>query len=159
MAFKRARPGAWPVLDAELLEDENAFVEGEHGLYVSTHLGVDVIGEPGLELGVPQVSEDVEQVRIESGRPRLGYDIRRDDAPGGGHQRARGQLHQGLLRGQVIVARLHQGQAQSASARPAPVGAGRARHRHRAGREGRGTGRLDLRLTRARPDRARARPP
>jgi tRNA-modifying protein YgfZ len=102
-------PGARSVLDPEPPEDENAFVEGEHGLYVSTHLGVDVIGEPGLELGVPQVSEDVaECVRIESGRPRLGYDMDAETMPqeAGINERAV-SFTKGCYVGQETVARLH----------------------------------------------------
>jgi tRNA-modifying protein YgfZ len=102
-------PGARSVLDAEPPEDENAFVEGEHGLYVSTHLGIDVIGEPGLELGVPQVPEDVaECVRIESGRPRLGYDMDAETMPqeAGINERAV-SFTKGCYVGQETVARLH----------------------------------------------------
>ena len=102
-------PGARSVLDAEPPEEENAFVEGEHGLYVSTHLGVDVIGEPGLELGVPAVSDDVaECVRIESGRPRLGYDMDAETMPqeAGINERAV-SFTKGCYVGQETVARLH----------------------------------------------------
>jgi tRNA-modifying protein YgfZ len=102
-------PGARSVLDAEPPEEENGFVEGEHGLYVSTHLGVDVIGEPGLELGVPAVSEDVaECVRIESGRPRLGYDMDAETMPqeAGINERAV-SFTKGCYVGQETVARLH----------------------------------------------------
>jgi tRNA-modifying protein YgfZ len=102
-------PGARSVLDAEPPEEENAFVEGEHGLYVSTHLGVDVIGEPGLELGVPAVSDDVaECVRIEGGRPRLGYDMDAETMPqeAGINERAV-SFTKGCYVGQETVARLH----------------------------------------------------
>ena len=102
-------PGARSVLDAEPPEEENAFVEGERGLYVSTHLGVDVIGEPGLELGVPAVSDDVaECVRIESGRPRLGYDMDAETMPqeAGINERAV-SFTKGCYVGQETVARLH----------------------------------------------------
>jgi tRNA-modifying protein YgfZ len=102
-------PGARSVLDAEPPEEENTFVEGEHGLYVSTHLGVDVIGEPGLELGVPAVSDDVaECVRIESGRPRLGYDMDAETMPqeAGINERAV-SFTKGCYVGQETVARLH----------------------------------------------------
>ena len=102
-------PGARSVLDAEPPEEENAFVEGEQGLYVSTHLGVDVIGEPGLELGVPAVSHDVaECVRIESGRPRLGYDMDAETMPqeAGINERAV-SFTKGCYVGQETVARLH----------------------------------------------------
>ena len=155
-------PGARAALDVEPPEEEHAFVEGEHGLYVSTDLGVDVIGEPGLDLGVPAVSQEVaECVRIESGRPRLGYDMDAETMPAGGrHQRARGQLHQGLLRrpGDRRAAAL-QGPTQSPPARAAAARAGRARHRHPARRQGRRPRRVDLCLAAARADRARARPP
>jgi folate-binding protein YgfZ len=96
-------------LDAEPPDPENAFVEGERGLYVSTHLGVDVIGEPGLDLGVPAVSEEAaECARIESGRPRLGYDMDGDTMPqeAGINERAV-SFTKGCYVGQETVARLH----------------------------------------------------
>ena len=72
-----------------------------------------------------------EVLRVESGRPRYGVDL--DDTrhpPGGGPQRPRGELHEGLLRragdGRAAVL---QGQAQPAPARPAPVGRRRRRAR------------------------------
>src|SRR4051794_40521175 len=40
-------PGARAALDVEPPAEENAFVEGEHGLYVTTDLGVDVICAAG----------------------------------------------------------------------------------------------------------------
>src|SRR3954466_14959886 len=67
---------------------EHAFVEGEHGLYVRTDLGVDVIcpaaDAEGVRaaLGVEAVSEEaVECVRVETGRPRYGIDIDEDTIP------------------------------------------------------------------------------
>jgi tRNA-modifying protein YgfZ len=102
-------PGARPALDAEPPEEEHAFVEGEHGLYVSTHLGVDVIGEPGIELGVEPVSEEAaECLRIESGRPRLGYDMDAETMPqeAGINERAV-SFTKGCYVGQETVARLH----------------------------------------------------
>ncbi len=68
-------------------------------------------------------------LRVERGRPRYGVDLDESvDPPGGGAQRARGELHQGLLRRPGDGrASLLQGQAQPPSARPAPVRAGRAR--------------------------------
>jgi tRNA-modifying protein YgfZ len=102
-------PGARSALDSEPPEAEHAFVEGEHGLYVSTHLGVDVIGEPPLELGVPAVSDEVgECVRIESGRPRLGYDMDAETMPqeAGINERAV-SFTKGCYVGQETVARLH----------------------------------------------------
>jgi folate-binding protein YgfZ len=102
-------PGARAALDVEPPEDEHAFVEGEQGLYVSTDLGVDVIGEPGLDLGVPEVSQDVaECVRIESGRPRLGHDMDAETMPqeAGINERAV-SFTKGCYVGQETVARLH----------------------------------------------------
>jgi folate-binding protein YgfZ len=102
-------PGARSALDAVPPEAEHAFVQGEHGLYVSTDLGVDVIGEPGLDPGVPAVSEEVaECVRIESGRPRLGYDMDAETMPqeAGINERAV-SFTKGCYVGQETVARLH----------------------------------------------------
>jgi tRNA-modifying protein YgfZ len=102
-------PGARSALDAQPPEEEHAFVRGEHGLYVSTDLGVDVIGEPGLDPGVPLISEEVaECVRIESGRPRLGYDMDAETMPqeAGINERAV-SFTKGCYVGQETVARLH----------------------------------------------------
>jgi tRNA-modifying protein YgfZ len=102
-------PGARSALDAQPPEAEHAFTEGEHGIYVSTDLGVDVIGEPGLDPGVPFISEEVaECVRIESGRPRLGYDMDAETMPqeAGINERAV-SFTKGCYVGQETVARLH----------------------------------------------------
>jgi folate-binding protein YgfZ len=102
-------PDARSALEVEPPEEENAFARGEHGLYVTTHLGVDVIGEPGLDLGVPPVSDEVaECVRIESGRPRLGYDMDAETMPqeAGINERAV-SFTKGCYVGQETVARLH----------------------------------------------------
>jgi folate-binding protein YgfZ len=102
-------PAARDGLDVAPPTDEHSFVEGEHGLYVATHLGVDVIGEPGLELGLPAVSEEAaECVRIESGRPRLGYDMDAETMPqeAGINERAV-SFTKGCYVGQETVARLH----------------------------------------------------
>jgi folate-binding protein YgfZ len=102
-------PGARAALDAQPPETEHAFVEGEHGLYVSTHLGVDVIGEPGLDLSVEPVSEEAaECLRIEAGRPRLGYDMDAETMPqeAGINERAV-SFTKGCYVGQETVARLH----------------------------------------------------
>ena len=65
------------------------------------------------------------RVRPAALRPR---DDHGDDPPGGRHQRARGQLHQGLLHrpGDRRPPSLP-GQAEPPPARPAPLGAGRPR--------------------------------
>jgi folate-binding protein YgfZ len=102
-------PDARARLDAAPPAEEHAFVEGEQGLYVATDLGVDVIGEPGLELGVEPVSEEAaECVRIESGRPRLGLDMGSETIPqeAGINQRAV-SFTKGCYVGQETVARLH----------------------------------------------------
>jgi folate-binding protein YgfZ len=102
-------PDARSVLDVHPPEEEDAFVRGEHGMYVTTHLGVDVIGEPGLDLGVPPVPDEVaECVRIENGRPRLGYDMDAETMPqeAGINERAV-SFSKGCYVGQETVARLH----------------------------------------------------
>ena len=108
-------PGARGVLDAEPPPDEYAFVHGEHGLYVSTDLGVDVIC-PAAEadavrvaLGVDRVSaEAAECLRVESGRPRFGVDFDSDTIPeeAGLNERAV-SFTKGCYVGQETVARLH----------------------------------------------------
>jgi tRNA-modifying protein YgfZ len=102
-------PEARDRLDAAPPPEEHAFVEGEHGLYVATDLGLDVIGEPGLDLGVEQVSEEVAECRrIETGRPRLGFDMGSETIPqeAGINERAV-SFTKGCYVGQETVARLH----------------------------------------------------
>ena len=100
---------------------------------VATDLGVDLLRRPPatprprstrcIARGAEPVGEEAaEIVRVESGRPALrARDDDGDDPAGGGHQRARGQLHQGLLHrpGDGRAAAL-QGQAEPPPARPAP---------------------------------------
>jgi tRNA-modifying protein YgfZ len=104
-------PAARARLDVAPAATEHAFVEGEHGIYVATDLGVDVIGAPGVaaELSVEAVSEEVaECIRIESGRPRLGLDMDADTMPqeAGINERAV-NFEKGCYVGQETVARLH----------------------------------------------------
>jgi folate-binding protein YgfZ len=102
-------PAARDRLDAAPPDEENSFVTGEHGIYVATLLGVDVICDPGTELGVETVSEETaECVRIEAGRPRLGYDMDADTMPqeAGINDRAV-SFTKGCYVGQETVARLH----------------------------------------------------
>ncbi len=104
-------PQARGALGVDLPDVEHAFVEGEHGLYVATDLGVDVIGEPGVAeaLGVDAVSEEAaECLRVESGRPRLGLDMGGDTIPqeAGLNERAV-DFEKGCYVGQETVARLH----------------------------------------------------
>ena len=108
-------PAARARLDVDPPAEEHGFVEGEHGLYVATDLGVDVICDAGdaddvrAALGVDEVPvEAAECVRIESGRPRLGYDMDGDTMPqeAGINERAV-SFRKGCYVGQETVARLH----------------------------------------------------
>jgi folate-binding protein YgfZ len=102
-------PAARERLDAAPPTEEHAFVTGEHGTYVATQLGVDVIAAPGKTLDVEPVSEEAaECVRIEVGRPRLGYDMDADTMPqeAGINERAV-SFTKGCYVGQETVARLH----------------------------------------------------
>jgi folate-binding protein YgfZ len=108
-------PAARDRLDVAPPDAEHAFVEGEHGLYVATNLGVDVIAPAdsvgGLHgaLGADPVSlETAECVRIESGRPRLGVDMDDTTIPqeAGLNERAV-SFEKGCYVGQETVARLH----------------------------------------------------
>ena len=96
-------------------EEEHAFVEGEHGLHVATHVGVDVIC-PAADadavaeaLGVEAVSKEAaECLRIEAGRPRHGVDMDGETIPqeAGLNERAV-SFEKGCYVGQETVARLH----------------------------------------------------
>jgi tRNA-modifying protein YgfZ len=106
--------GLWSVIGPQAREQlgvdvpagEHAFVEGDLGLYVATNLGVDVIGErPSL----PEGSEEVaECLRIEAGRPRLGFELGDDVIPqeAGINERAI-SFTKGCYVGQETVARLY----------------------------------------------------
>ena len=94
---------------------EHAFTQGEHGLYVSTDLGVDVICPVAdavavrEALGVEEVSEEAaECLRIESGRPRFSIDVGTETIPqeAGLNERAV-SFTKGCYVGQETVARLH----------------------------------------------------
>jgi len=108
-------PAAPSRLDVEPPAEEHAFVEGEHGLYVATLLGVDVICAAAevdavrLALGVEQVSDEaVECLRIESGRPRFGFDFNTDTIPEEADLNERAvSFTKGCYVGQETVARLH----------------------------------------------------
>jgi folate-binding protein YgfZ len=108
-------PGAREALDIAPPAAEHASVQGEHGLYVSTDLGVDVI-VPAADaaavreaLGVEAVSEEAAECRrIESGRPRFLHDMGTDTIPqeAGLNERAV-SFTKGCYVGQETVARLH----------------------------------------------------
>jgi folate-binding protein YgfZ len=106
-------PEARERLDTEPPMDEHAFVQGTHGLYVATDMGVDVICEDPVAvrhaLEVEAVPEGAaECLRIESGRPRLGLDMDADTIPqeAGLNERAV-SFAKGCYVGQETVARLH----------------------------------------------------
>jgi tRNA-modifying protein YgfZ len=108
-------PEARERLDAPPAAEEHSFTSGEHGLYVATDLGVDVIcrAEDAAAvrdaLGVEQVSEEAaECLRIESGRPRFSIDMGSETIPeeAGLNERAV-SFTKGCYVGQETVARLH----------------------------------------------------
>ena len=98
-------PGARDALDNPPAAQEHANSEGELGLYVATEQGVDVFGErPDL----PEASaETAEILRIEAGRPRLGFELGDDVIPqeAGINERAV-SFTKGCYVGQETVARL-----------------------------------------------------
>ena len=108
-------PAAREALDVAPPEDEHAFVEGEHGIYVASQFGIDVICDANdaaavrEALGVEPVAEEAaECLRIESGRPRHGVDMDGDTIPqeAGLNERAV-SFTKGCYVGQETVARLH----------------------------------------------------
>jgi tRNA-modifying protein YgfZ len=106
-------PQARERLDTSPPDSEHAFVEGAHGLYVATDLGVDVIADAAgadaaRELAPPASEDAAEAVRIESGRPRLGVDMGSNTIPqeAGLNDRAV-SFTKGCYVGQETVARLH----------------------------------------------------
>ena len=108
-------PDARAPLDTPPAPTEHAFTQGEHGLYVSTDMGVDVICRAAdaaaarEALGVEAVSEEAaECLRIESGRPRFSIDVGTDTIPqeAGLNERAV-SFTKGCYVGQETVARLH----------------------------------------------------
>ena len=95
--------------------EEHAFVDTGSGLLVRTALGLDLLCSAGQadgwreRVGVEPVSEEaVECLRIESGRPRLGYDMDAETMPqeAGINERAV-SFTKGCYVGQETVARLH----------------------------------------------------
>ncbi|MEA2441493.1 MAG: hypothetical protein QOH76_2917 [Thermoleophilaceae bacterium] len=108
-------PEARARLDDPPATSEHAFTHGEHGLYVATDLGVDVIcraedaAAVGEALGVEAVAEEAaECLRIESGRPRFSIDVGTETIPqeAGLNERAV-SFTKGCYVGQETVARLH----------------------------------------------------
>jgi folate-binding protein YgfZ len=108
-------PAAREALDVAPPDTEHSFVEGDHGIYVATDLGVDVICDASSAdavkeaLGVEAVSlEAAECLRIESGRPRHGLDMGPETIPqeAGLNERAV-NFEKGCYVGQETVARLY----------------------------------------------------
>jgi folate-binding protein YgfZ len=108
-------PAAREALEVAPPEEEHAFVEGEHGLYVATDLGVDVICGSSDAAAVrealaiePVAEEAAECLRIERGRPRHGVDMGASTIPqeAGLNERAV-SFTKGCYVGQETVARLH----------------------------------------------------
>jgi tRNA-modifying protein YgfZ len=99
-------PAAREALDNPPPAEEHAHTEGELGLYVATNQGVDVIGErPDL----PEAPLDVaECLRIEAGRPRLGFELGDDVIPQEAALNERAiSFTKGCYVGQETVARLY----------------------------------------------------
>jgi len=108
-------PESRAALDMTPRPEEHAHLRGEHGIYVATHLGVDVICDAAdadgvrAALGVEEVPHEVAEVlRIEAGRPRLGLDMDGSTIPeeAGLNERAV-SFSKGCYVGQETVARLH----------------------------------------------------
>jgi tRNA-modifying protein YgfZ len=108
-------PAADDLIDSPPPAEEHSFVDSGAGLWVRTDVGIDLLcstaraQELRAELGVEDVSEEVaECVRIESGRPRLGFDMDAETIPqeAGINERAV-NFDKGCYVGQETVARLH----------------------------------------------------
>src|SRR3954467_12663985 len=98
-------PAARDALDNAPPELEHSHTSGEVGLYVATDTGVDVFGaRPDLPEATTEVAEIV---RVESGRPRLGFELGDDVIPqeAGINERAI-SFTKGCYVGQETVARL-----------------------------------------------------
>ena len=108
-------PGADALVEPTPGAVEHSVVDSGEGLWARTDLGLDLLcaasqaGEWRDRLGVEEVSEEAaECVRIESGRPRLGYDMDAETMPqeAGINHRAV-SFTKGCYVGQETVARLH----------------------------------------------------
>jgi folate-binding protein YgfZ len=107
-------PAARAVLDPAPGETEHDHALTPYGLAVATDVGVDLIcGErqaaaARAELGVPEASEDAaECLRIESGRPRLGFELDGVIPQEAGLNERAVSFTKGCYVGQETVARLH----------------------------------------------------
>jgi folate-binding protein YgfZ len=99
-------PAARDALDNPPPPEEHAHTDGELGLYVATDQGVDVIGErPDLPEAPVEVAECL---RIEAGRPRLGFELGDDVIPQEAALNERAiSFSKGCYIGQETVARLY----------------------------------------------------
>jgi folate-binding protein YgfZ len=99
-------PAARAALDNPPPETEYAHTQGELGLYVATDGGVDVYGRrPDL----PETTDETAEIlRIESGRPRLGFELGDDVIPQEADINERAiSFTKGCYVGQETVARLY----------------------------------------------------
>ncbi len=108
-------PAARAAVESPPPAQEHAFSERPHCLQVTSDLGVDLVVESGAAAGVldalgvsPASEEAAECVRIERGRPRLGFDMDDNTIPqeAGLNDRAV-SFTKGCYVGQETVARLH----------------------------------------------------
>ena len=99
-------PAAREGLDEPPPAEEHSHSEGELGTYVATDLGVDVVGErPDLPEAPGEVAECL---RIEAGRPRLGFELGDDVIPQEAALNDRAiSFTKGCYVGQETVARLY----------------------------------------------------
>ncbi|MEA2496001.1 MAG: hypothetical protein QOJ29_3912 [Thermoleophilaceae bacterium] len=99
-------PAARESLDEPPPAEEHSHSDGELGTYVATDLGVDVVGErPDLPDAPAEVAECL---RIEAGRPRLGFELGDDVIPQEAALNARAiSFTKGCYVGQETVARLY----------------------------------------------------
>jgi folate-binding protein YgfZ len=99
-------PAARDGLDEPPPAAEHSHSEGELGTYVATDLGVDVVGErPDLPEAPAEVAECL---RIEAGRPRLGFELGDDVIPQEAALNDRAiSFTKGCYVGQETVARLY----------------------------------------------------
>jgi folate-binding protein YgfZ len=99
-------PAARESLDEPPPAEEHSHSDGELGTYVATDLGVDVVGERPELPGAP--AEVAECLRIEAGRPRLGFELGYDVIPQEAALNARAiSFTKGCYVGQETVARLY----------------------------------------------------
>jgi folate-binding protein YgfZ len=111
-------PRARAAVPVELPQTEHSLARGELGgasaVFVATDVGVDVVRDgdqttPARALGVEAVSPAAaELVRIESGRPRHGFDMSEENLPAElGLERRAVSFTKGCYVGQEPVARMH----------------------------------------------------